>query len=180
MSGPAAQERKHGRTPNSVTAGDWREYDDVPFDGAPEMPKLPGRKKWHPLVEAWWMTTSTLPHAVSWRDDDWQKVFELLFEKQRYYTAATPKEQTTAQLTEIRRREDALGIGQQARIALRIRYKQKVEPGAAGDGPGGAVEVVDDGSVKPAGQVIPMADRRKTILSRAPGGEDTETATGSG
>lgn len=175
MSGPAAQDRKHGRTPNSVTAGDWREYDDVPFEGAPEMPKMPGRnKKWHPMVEAWWQTTSTLPHAVDWRPEDWQKVFELLYEKQRYYTAVTPKEQSTAQLTEIRRREDALGIGQQARIALRIRYKQKVEPGVAGDGPAGAREVVEDGGTRPAGNVVPLEDRRKSITSRGPGGGEAE------
>lgn len=184
MSGPAAQERKHGRTPNSATAGEWREYDDVPFADAPEMPKPPGRRKsWHPMVEAWWKTTSTLPHAVDWRPEDWQKVFELLYEKERYYNAGAREEkQTIAQLTEIRRREDALGIGQQARIQLRIRYKQKVEPGAAGDGPAGAREVVDDGA-KPAGQVIPMKDRRATILSRGPGGGEAQvqaadTATG--
>ncbi len=175
MAGPAPQDRKHGRTP---TAGvDWREYDDVPFAGAPELPPPPGRKKsWHPMVEAWWKTTSALPHAVDWRPEDWQKVYELLFEKERYYTAKTPKEQTTAQLTEIRRREDALGIGIAARTALRIRYKQKVEPGASGAGPDGARAVLD--TSPPSGGVIPLADRRAAITARRDA--DAAAATGEG
>jgi hypothetical protein len=175
MPGPAAQDRKHGRTPNA--SADWREVDDVPFAGAPPMPPPPGRKsKWHPLVEAWWRTTSTMPHCVLWRPEDWQKVFELMAEKQRYYGAADD-EKTTAQLTEIRRREDALGIGDQARQALKIRYKQRVEPGLPGEGPDGAREVVEEGGPqRPAGRVVSLRDRKKSITARGTG--QAETATG--
>ncbi len=175
MAGPAPQERKHGRTPTS--SADWREYEDVPFAGAPPMPKPPGRRKsWHPMVEAWWATTSTMPHCVDWRPEDWTAVFELMYEKERYYSAKDD-DKTTAQLTEIRRREAALGIGDQARIQLRIRYKQKVEPGLSGGGPDGAQEVVDD-RTRPAGNVLSIKDRRASITSRAPGGGQAETATG--
>lgn len=180
MPGPNPQERKHGRTPNS--SGDWREVEDVPFTGAPEMPKAPGRGKWHPLVEAWWKTTSTMPHCVLWRAEDWQKVFELLYEKQRYYRTAD-EDKKTAQLTEIRRQEDSLGIGDAARQKLRIRYTQKTEPGLAGNGPEGAQEVLEEGAPQaappPAG-VIPMNKRRQAILNRkqaeAQGSADSETA----
>lgn len=169
MPGPAPQDRKHGRTPNAV--GDWREYDDVPFNGAPPMPKPPSRRRgWHPMVEAWWQTTSTLPHAKDWRADDWQKVRELMYEKERYYTATTPKEQTTAQLTEIRRREDALGIGEQARRALKIRYKQPAEQGQTGTGAAGMRAAVE-GKSPPGGDasVIPLKDRRAAIVGRGAG-----------
>ncbi|MER5608365.1 hypothetical protein AB0F93_00215 [Micromonospora tulbaghiae] len=167
MPGPAPQERKHGRTPNS--SSDWRDVADVPFTGAPEMPKPPGSaRKWHPLVEAWWKTTSTMPHCVLWRPEDWQKVFELLYEKQRYYRTSDD-EKKTAQLTEIRRQEDALGIGDAARQRLRIRYVQKTEPGLAGAGPEGAVEELEEGAAKaapPPEGVIPMRSRRKAILDK--------------
>lgn len=178
MPGPAPQERKHGRTPNS--SGDWREVDDVPFDGAPPMPAPPGRgRKWHARVEAWWKTASTMPHCVLWRPEDWQKVYELMDEKQRYYASADD-DKTTAQLTEIRRREDALGIGDDARIKLRIRYKQKVEPGVAGDGPSGAREELEEGAAAaavPGGKVVGIKSRRKRILDRNDAQDAAESDT---
>lgn len=171
MSGPPPQERKHGRTPNSTTTGEWREVPDVPFAGAPPMPKPPGRRRsWHPLVEAWWKSTSTMPHCVLWRAEDWLKVHMLMVEMDAYYNA-DPGDRKTTQFTEIRRREDALGIGDDARMKLRIRYKQKVEPGAAGAGPEGAKAVLDKAA--PVAGVIPMADRRKLITGRKrPAGQD--------
>ena len=179
MSGPAPQERKHGRTPNSKTHGtsDWREYEDVPFDGAPPMPDPPGRHKtWHPMAAEQWRTASKMPHCVDWRDEDWHALLTLMYEVERYYRAKDD-DKTTAQMTEIRRQKAALGIGDQARVQLRIRYKQKVEPGLAGDGPDGSREVVDDGS-RPAGKVVSMKDRRANITKRGAGGGDADVATG--
>lgn len=178
MPGPAAQERKHGRTPSSSI--DWREVEDVPFAGAPEMPKPPGRGKWHPMVEEWWKTTSTMPHCVLWRPEDWHAVYELMYEKQRYYRAAD-EDKTTAQLTEMRRREDALGIGDAARQKLRIRYVKKNEPGVAGNGPDGAREVVESGgAAPPPAGVISIDQRRKNLIDRsraeAQAAADSDTA----
>lgn len=173
MSGPAPQERKHGRTPNSQLNGDWHEYDDVPFEGAPPMPKPPGRRrKWDEMAEEMWHTASRMPHCVDWRDEDWLNLRILIGEIDHYYTLAEAKRKT-AQMTEIRRQMNALGIGEQARNQLRIRYKQKVEPGAAGAGPAGAVEVVESGTT-PAGKVVPLRDRKKAITGRGQAG----TATG--
>ncbi len=178
MPGPGPQDRKHGRTPNSASSGDWREYDDVPFSGAPEMPKPPGRKKaWHPMAEQEWKTASTMPHCKDWRAEDWHALTMLLYEVERYYSAKD-EDKTTAQMTEIRRQKNALGIGDQARIQMRIRYRQKVEPGLPGDGPDGAREVVDDGSPRPAGKVVSIRDRRAAITSRGAGAGQAETVTG--
>lgn len=179
MSGPAPQDRKHGRTPNSQTrsSSDWREYDDVPFEGAPPMPAPPGRKRtWQPMAETLWKTASKMPHCVDWRDEDWHALLILLYEVERYYSAKD-EDKTTAQMTEIRRQKAALGIGDQARVQLRIRYKQRVEPGLPGTGPDGAREVIDDGT-RPAGNVVPMKDRRAAITKRGAGGGDADVATG--
>lgn len=165
MPGPEPQGRKHGRTPNA--ADDWREYDDEPFDGAPTMPRPPGRRtKWHPLAVRTWETASVLPHARDWREDDWLALEVLIYEVDVYYNASDDKKKT-AQITEIRRQKNALGIGEQGRREQKIRYRQKVEPGLPGDGPMGAREVIEDGGQgRPAGKVVPLRDRRKAITSR--------------
>jgi hypothetical protein len=178
MPGPAPQERKHGRTPNA--SGDWREYDDVPFEGAPPMPAPPGRRKtWHRMAVRTWQTASVMPHCKDWRDEDWLALEVLMLEVHRYYSATGEERPSTAQMTEIRRQRNALGIGEQGRREQKIRYKQKVEPGLPGDGPAGAREVIDDGQSKPAGKVVPLRDRKKSITGRGSGGRGQgESATG--
>jgi hypothetical protein len=181
MPGPAPQDRKHGRTPNSLSSGDWREYPDVPFTGAPPMPKPPGRRRnWHDMAVRLWQTSSVMPHCKDWRAEDWLALEVLMHEVNRYYTS-DDGDKTTAQQTEIRRQKNALGIGEQGRREQKILYKQRVEPGAAGDGPDGAVEVVDD-RVVPAGNVVPIMNRRQNILGRGggpgAGGAESETSTG--
>jgi len=164
MPGPAPQDRKHGRTPNA--ADEWREYDDVPYEDAPAMPKPPGRRKgWHDMAEELWKTASVMPHCEDWRAEDWLALKVLMFEVDTYYNTADAKKKT-AQITEIRRQKNALGIGEQGRREQKIRYVQKPEPGLAGAGPDGSVEVVDDGTPRAAGKVVPIKDRRKAILDR--------------
>jgi hypothetical protein len=164
MPGPAPQDRKHGRTPNA--ADEWREYDDVPYEGAPAMPKPPGRRKaWHPMAEELWATASVMPHCEDWRAEDWLALKVLLHEVDTYYNTADAKKKT-AQITEIRRQKNALGIGEQGRREQKIRYVSKPAPGASGTGPDGSVEVVDGGAPRAAGKVVPIKDRRKAILDR--------------
>jgi hypothetical protein len=175
MPGPAPQDRKHGRTPNA--SDDWREYDDVPFAGAPPMPKPPAgrRKTWHPMAVRTWETASVMPHCEDWREEDWLALEALLYEIHIYYLTADAKKKTAA-ITEIRRQKNALGIGEQGRREQKIRYRQKVEPGLPGTGPDGARGVLDDsGQGKPAGKVVPLRDRKKAITSRR---RDDESATG--
>jgi hypothetical protein len=180
MSGPGPQERKHGRTPNSTSTGssDWREYDDAPFEHGPPMPNPPGRRKaWNEMAVELWESASTMPHCADWRREDWLALRILMTEVERYY-AAKDEDKTTAQMTEIRRQKAALGIGDQARVQLRIRYRQRVEPGQDGDGPDGSREVLDDSVTRPAGKLLSMKDRRSAITSRAAGGGQADTATG--
>ena len=173
MPGPAPKERKHGRTPNSLSAGDWREYDDIPFAGAPPMPKPPGRQRaWHDMAEELWKTASVMPHCKDWRPEDWMALKVLMYEVHRYYKAPDD-EKTTAQQTEIRRQKIALGIGEVGRKEMKILYKQKVEPGLEGSGPDGAREVVQHGAPGTAGKVVPMRDRRSAILARQQGTADS-------
>lgn len=176
MPGPAPQERKHGRTKNTLSSGDWREYPDVPFTGAPPMPKPPGRKKaWNEMAVELWESASVMPHCKDWRREDWLALKALMYEVERYY-ASKDDDKTTAQQTEIRRQKIALGIGEQGRREQKILYKQKVEPGLSGDGPDGVREVVENGGTKPAGNVVPLKDRRAAITGR--GGGKAETAAG--
>lgn len=176
MPGPAPQERKHGRTPNA--ASEWREYEDVPFEGAPPMPDPPGRKrKWHVMAVRLWRTASVMPHCLDWRDEDWLALEVLMYEMERYYNPGYEEKQSTAQITEIRRQMVSLGMGEKGRREQKIRYKQKVEPGLAGAGPEGAHELVEQfGTSRPGGNVVPIKDRRKNILGR--GGGDPSPAEG--
>lgn len=179
MPGPAPQERKHGRTPNSLSSGDWREYADVPFTGAPPMPKPPGKRRaWDDMAVEMWESASVMPHCKDWRAEDWLALKVLMCEVDVYYRTPDAKKKT-AQITEIRRQKTALGIGDQGRREQKILYKQRVEPGLPGDGPDGAREVVDDGgTITPAGKVLSLKDRRAAITKRGAGGGQAETATG--
>ncbi len=164
MPGLAPQDRKHGRTPNADH--EWREYADVPYEDAPPMPKPPGRRKtWNDMAVELWETASVMPHCRDWRAEDWLALKTLMYEVDTYYNTADAKKKIAA-LTEIRRQKNELGIGEQGRRAQKIRYKQKVEPGQAGTGPDGSVEVLDDGTPQPSGKVVPIKDRRKAILER--------------
>jgi len=130
------------------------------------MPKPPGRRRgWHPMAEKTWRVASVMPHCKDWRDEDWLALETLVYEIDRYYQPSGDDKQTTAQMTEIRRQKNALGIGEQGRREQKIRYKQKTEPGLPGDGPEGALEVVDDG-VRPSGKVVALCDRRAAITGR--------------
>lgn len=167
MPGPEQKDRKHGRTPTTGTnTGEWREYPDSPFDGAPPMPARTGRKKtWHPMAEEWWLTTSTLPHAKDWRPEDWFQIRILLEEYETYYTTVREKQKTT-QLAEIRRREMALGIGDEGLKHKKIRYVpvDDVTSPTRSDGPQ---------STRAAGKVVSIRDRRAAITAA-----QTSSATG--
>ncbi len=118
--GPAAKALKHGRTPNA----EWVEVVDVPFEGAsPELPKLPGRRRWHPLVEQWWAQVRVMPHCALWGPTDWQFAVETALMKQEFWQEVSAGDGLRSTLaTEIRRREDQIGTTGEARRKLRIRY----------------------------------------------------------
>lgn len=159
MPGPAPKDVKHGHTPNAVS---WTEVPDVPFEDGPPLPPLGRNRKWHQLVEKWWSIVSRMPHCVLWRDEDWQKALELAYDKDLYWKSGSDR--TTSQATEIRRKEDQLGIGLEARTKLRIKY---VKPAEGDDqaSAGAAVAAAQAGGE--SGKVLSIADRRKAAQKTA-------------
>lgn len=156
MPGPVPKDVKHGHTPNAIS---WTEVPDVPYEGAPELPKLGRNKKWHLLVEQWWAIVTKMPHCVLWRDEDWQKLTELAYEKDLYWKLADKR--TTSQATEIRRKEDQLGIGYEARQKLRIKY---VSPEAKKQAQAPAAPTAQ---ATPGAQVLSIAQRRAAAAKSA-------------
>jgi hypothetical protein len=166
--GPTSKAVKHGRTPNA----DWTEVVDVPYDGpSPDLPKLPRRQKWHPMVEHWWAQVRVMPHVVLWRDIDWTFALETAFMKQTYWVLAEENEATTTMAVEIRRREDQMGTTLEALRKLRIRYLDgaddvdvpEVEPEFE------VTEVVEAGSAEAGSgaKVMSLADRRAALTRPA-------------
>jgi hypothetical protein len=118
--GPLAKANKHGRTPSMV---DWIDVPDAPYTGqSPDLPVLPRRKKWHPMVEQWWAQVRAMPHCALWRPVDWTYAVETALLKQGFWNAYDAGEEKTTAAVEIRRREDQMGTTQEARRRLRIRY----------------------------------------------------------
>lgn len=119
--GPSSKTNKHGRTPS--LGGDWQDVADEPYDGpTPQLPALPRRKKWHPLVVQWWEQVRHMPHCVNWRPTDWTYAIETALMKQGYWDMYDKGEAVTTAAVDIRRREDQMGTTQEARRKLRIRY----------------------------------------------------------
>lgn len=118
--GPQGKASKHGRTPSMV---DWIDVADTPYQGvSPNLPTLPRRKKWHPMVQQWWDQVRTMPHCSLWRPTDWTYAVETALMKQGYWDAYDKGEAVTTAAVDIRRREDQMGTTQEARRRLRIRY----------------------------------------------------------
>lgn len=164
--GPAQKQVKHGRTANS----DWTEVPDVPYTGpSPDLPRLPRRGKWHPMVEQWWSQIREMPHCVLWRAVDWTFALETAFMKQTFWTDVEAQAATTSAAVEIRRREAQMGTTIEALRQLRIRYIP-----ADGDADVDVdvevpVEVVDQESTSgtSVATVTPLADRRARLTRSA-------------
>lgn len=164
--GPAPKPSKHGRVPNA----DWTEVADQPYTGpSPDLPKLPHRRKWHPMVEQWWAQVREMPHCVLWRPSDWTFAVETAFQKQYFWELSEKGEQTTSAAVEIRRREAQMGTTQEALRQLRIRYVQVLDGGDEDDGLEMAVQVEEtehaEGST--VATVTPLADRRARLTRSA-------------
>ncbi len=146
---------KATRIGHSPTA-DWTEVIDEPFlEGEKrELPKLPGRRRWNDHVVRWWENVRIMPHCALWTETDWMFAIETAIEKHEYY-AAYPDERKTTQATEIRRREDMLGVSLEARRKLRIRYVDPEQARKRQTAPGlGQVP----GQVAPGGGVVSLDD----------------------
>lgn len=162
--GPAPKNVRHGRSP----VADWTDVSDVPYDGpSPELPRLPRRGRWHPMVVSWWEQLRTMPHCALWRDTDWTYAIETAFMKQAYWVLAESGEATTAAAVEIRRREDQLGTTREALRKLRIRYvADRVADGDLEEAEP-PVEVVEVAQAGGGGTVHALSTRRARLIRRA-------------
>lgn len=128
LPGPAPKPNKIGRTPNA----DWTEVPDVPFE-AGRSRDLPSRfvetptedgqtvvteRPWDAQTLAWWDVVRTLPHAALWTAADWLFASDTAYLKDSFYRG----EAGSGEMTEMRRREDLLGLSAEARRKMRVRY----------------------------------------------------------
>lgn len=163
--GTAPKPSKHGRTPNA----DWTEVVDTPYTGpSPDLPKLPRRKKWHPMVEQWWEQVREMPHCVLWRPSDWTFALETAYQKQAHWELCEEGEQTTTAAVEIRRREDQMGTTLEALRKLRIRYRPVDDDAEWGDAPEPEIQVTEQAVAAGGGATVtPLASRRDRLTRPA-------------
>lgn len=114
VKGPAKQDQKTGRYQN-VT--DWYNIPDRPYDGP--VPNVPWTYE-DPFLAQWWEKLTRMPHCILWNESDWQYAVDTALLKRRFYEPE--KELNAALLTELRRREEAMGMTLDSRQKLRIRY----------------------------------------------------------
>jgi hypothetical protein len=133
--GPVAKTVKHGHS-----GGDWVDVPDLPYTGPgserdlPEIPGLP----WYPQTEAWWQVVRRMPHCRLWTESDWLAAIECGVLKNQVWGELFGGALPTSLVTEIRRREDVLGLTMEARRKLGIRYadpglfpdEEQLEPAA--------------------------------------------------
>lgn len=168
--GPAQLSRRLGHSANA----DWTEVPNRPYEGAsPDLPKLPGRAKYHPLVTTWWDMVRAMPHCVTWTPTDWQYAVETALLKHFFWVDAAAGEVKTTAATEIRRREDNMGTTEEARRKLRIRYVDApdVDEDEAEDAGGQVVQpqVTHQRRAGGARPVTSLASRRARALAEQQG-----------
>lgn len=117
--GPAPKAVKHGHS-----GADFVDVPDLPYVGPgserdlPEIPGLP----WYAQVEAWWAIVRKMPHVRLWTESDWLFAIETAVYKNQVYGELFGGAMPVTLATEIRRREDILGMTMEARRKLGIRY----------------------------------------------------------
>jgi hypothetical protein len=143
---------------------------DEPFPGPwPELPKPPGRRKWHDLAVRWWDTIRVQPICSLWDASEWLFAVETFVFKDELFRSSTSDHGfKTTLLAEIRHREAILGTTAEARRRLRVVYVPAPEPDVVGNGPDLPVEVVEQ-RVAAAGQagVTSLAERRARLTKSA-------------
>jgi hypothetical protein len=99
------------RVRRNKESGDWREVPNVPFDG----PALP-----HDVdtvfAARWWDKVRQMPHCALWSQSDW------LFAEATAVIADAFSKSPKEFAAELRMREKVLGLTDDDRVRLRIRY----------------------------------------------------------
>lgn len=170
--GPSQLTRRLGHSANA----EWTEVQNRPYEGpSPDLPKLPNRCRYHPMVTTWWDMVRQMPHCVRWTPTDWQYAVETALLKHYFWTDAAGGEVKTTAATEIRRREDNMGTTEEARRKLRIRYTDPIDDDvddvdAQPVGPVQA-EVVSQRTAGGARPVTSLASRRQRALAEQQQGQ---------
>ena len=102
----------------------WQDVPNLPYTGPGserELPKIPGMS-WMPQVEGWWEVARTMPHCVLWEPGDWLFSIETALLKDNFYREFFGGSVHATMATEIRRREDQMGMTMEARRKNGIRY----------------------------------------------------------
>jgi len=139
---------------------------DEPYAGPGSEMELPaeGGIAWFAQVRAWWEQVRTMPHCALWARTDWLFAIETAYLKQDFWASYFAGELHATKATEIRRREDQMGVTREARRKLGIRYvpAPAVQPAPAADAAGGpAVEFeAGEGETAPSLQETPARRRR--------------------
>jgi hypothetical protein len=159
LPGPAPKPNKVGHSPTA----EWTEVPNLPFLSGREH-DLPERvifeeiedkakrlveAGWTAQTRAWWDIVRTMPHASLWTDADWNFATDTAYLKESFYTGTA----SAAEMVEMRRREDLLGLSLEARRKLRIRYVPPADE---------TVELMTASSHTPVG-VISISDRRRRM-----------------
>lgn len=98
-------------------AHEWTEVQNVPFVGAPKLPKAqPDGRPWPASTKRWYEAVSTMPHCRLWSPSDW------MFAEHTARLVAAFDGGEFKQATEIRQREKKMGVTADDRRDLRIRY----------------------------------------------------------
>lgn len=126
--------------PNAVNRNpkaEWSEVVDEPYRKGSRR-SLPRRmhlvdselveQGWSEQTLTWWKTVRNMPHASLWSETDWLFASDTAVLKELFYTGVAK----SGEMTEMRRREDLMGLSVEARRKLRIRYTRAkaVEPAA--------------------------------------------------
>lgn len=110
---------------NRVPVNAWIEVEDKPFRKGRSQ-KLPAAVTWTAETMAWWESLRTMPHAILWAESDWAYARTTALLHNFIWGCPADKE-SMGKAGELRMRERIMGVTEESRRDLRIRY---VKPGA--------------------------------------------------
>jgi len=112
---------------------DWTEVPDVPFTGGPQLrPNRRNGKPWPEAAKRKWAAWSTMPHAATWTEADWEFAFDSI-EIAAAMMGGFDQEPVVQYASELRNREKVMGTTADYRRDIRVRYT---------DPPSGTAKVV--------------------------------------
>jgi len=137
---------------------------DVPYTGPGSDLDLPadGGIAWFPQVRAWWEQLRTMPHCGLWAKTDWLFAIETAYLKQDFWQSYFAGELHATKATEIRRREDQMGVTREARRKIGIRYVPPADDQPT-DATADPADEVGDGAS--AASLQEAAERRRRLAA---------------